>query len=189
MASNIFAGFANYRYRLVDSLRIRRTGGVTSNPRNTVSHQARLSRNADAGAGLVGDLGPQARGHPHVFALNDLDHAFMRPAKITQVARESGGRGARGRVLVNAADWERIARVEALRRLGVDQAERPDAISQRESSSGVQIVAERQDEVIGACMGDSRRYPRIERLYRKAEQSQGFCNQFVLGRVAASGGD
>ena len=63
---------------------------------NTVSHQARLSRNADAGTGLVGDLSPQPRGHPHVFALNDLDHAFMRPVEITQVARESGGRGARG---------------------------------------------------------------------------------------------
>ena len=87
--------------------------------------------------------------------------------------------------------------MEALRRLGMDQAERPDAISQRESSSGVQIVAhraeqrataERQDEVIGACVGDSRRYPWIERLHRKAEQRQGFCNQFVVGRAAAGWG-
>jgi hypothetical protein len=60
----------------------------------------------------------------------------------------------------------------------VDQAERSDAISQRKSSSGGQIVAhrpeqrataERQDEMIGACIGDGLRYSWIKCLHRKAE--------------------
>lgn len=110
----------------------------------------------------------EARAHPHIFALNYLYGTSKRLPKIAQIACECGSGGTCCRVFVNAPNWKVITRVEKLRGLGIDQADRcytfggcnPPTFTRFQALSiGVPSCATSKSCISLACSSSTRKMP------------------------------
>ena len=107
----------------------------------------------------------------------------MWPAEVPQVSAEGGRGGTRSRVLVDAADRERVADVKASWAFGMNQAGLKVVVHRRQQGT----VTEGENEVVRSRMGDRRWNPWVQPLGGQPEQRESLGDQLFLGSTAAGG--
>ncbi|MNX59891.1 hypothetical protein D3C86_907800 [compost metagenome] len=136
----------------------------------------------------------QPRRHAHVFPLHYVDGAAVGPVEVAQVAGEGGGRGAGGRVLIDAAVGEGIAGMEQPLPGHMHQQNGHQALAAHQQAPlSLRIVhgrercaiLERQHQMIGAAVDDRRGDAGIQAGRIIAKQRQGFAHQIRRRRFAA----
>ena len=137
------AGRAARRHRLAD----RRAGGLP------VAHIATARPLTRISGRRVVDLDRQQARAAHVDALVDGDRRGRRDeALVSQVGAERGGRRAGRGVLDDAADRERVARVEGVLVLAVDEVDRRQVVGEHQLLERVEVVVE-----VGEALARARR--------------------------------